>query len=946
MATYSDTVSMSEEFERWREIGNREDVVMLQESGNNDGSVLLELILVGQHEFKLHCPEGYPEHIDNFYVESFNPAISIWANMFNEFLLDCQRPLTLGEVLEKAVNLFKADQKAQKHEEEEMESESDSDEDMCGFDDEELYTTDMELVIARKKKRWIEKEVKLREELCKQIPEKHAGNSETDAIGKGTAQNKQIFTSVAASGILINDLVKIMQMKDEGVTAEPIDDNIYKWLVQLDKFNPESDLAADLEIIHEKFGYGYIELQLDFALDLYPFYPPLVKVVRPRLQPSLMQRVTSMELLKLSHWNPARDMASIVFDIKQLVQIWARLDVNSLRNDPIRYPNGSFVDIEHFLLRLALTSEVNPRANEKYQMDVDQIPRPVEVPEKETDQNKSKNKNECWEKGVGYGHGGRPGWDYNAYLAAQREKDRQIENVLQQILQELRLLYANHAPQLKPRRHVTNPDSSQAIDPVDDMYNILEGSALIPFIEVYMKADSFLEICRHTSVYKALVDIIREIAMQPKLLPLLAQLPGQIHSVYQLLENLERMASVLLQRMCKAGNGSVPKGAKRRYEEEEWATSTSAAASLLPCLQNCSQRQSSGPEYEHSTQEEKLARDFVTLFRDLSDAFKRIGLLNGVEMDESAASMDCDITTTQPDTLPPLPVPDVPQPQIQETTEGLYIQHLKQLQFDTYSMELEGHSKHHFATEFKNQYRMTQAQMCRIVQELTALPSSLPIDLSSSVFFRSDDDKMTLVRALITGPEGTPYSGGCFLFDIYLDRYYPERPPKVNFQTTGNGTVRFNPNLYNNGKVCLSLLGTWEGSAGEKWDHRTSTLLQVLVSIQSLIFVPDPFFNEPGYEHSIGTENGKKASDDYNKDVQINCIKYAMLDQLRHPSPGFEEVIRTHFYYKKEKLLQDIEQWSKMIEKSDYIKNLISTLKQEFNKLKLPIQKPQSSSDT
>ena len=42
----------------------------------------------------------------------------------------------------------------------------------------------------------------------------------------------------------------------------------------------------------------------DFAIDLYPFYPPLVKVIRPRLQASLMQRVTNMEMLKLSYWNP------------------------------------------------------------------------------------------------------------------------------------------------------------------------------------------------------------------------------------------------------------------------------------------------------------------------------------------------------------------------------------------------------------------------------------------------------------------------------------------------------------------------------------------------------------------------------------------------------------------------------------------------------------------
>ena len=62
----------------------------------------------------------------------------------------------------------------------------------------------------------------------------------------------------------------------------------------------------------------------------------------------------------------------------------------------------------------------------------------------------------------------------------------------------MKKLYANHAPQLKPRKPeaaagsaaaaaaeaLSQQDEIESVDPVEDMYNILEGSALIPFLEV------------------------------------------------------------------------------------------------------------------------------------------------------------------------------------------------------------------------------------------------------------------------------------------------------------------------------------------------------------------------------------------------------------------------------------------------------------------------------
>lgn len=53
----------------------------------------------------------------------------------------------------------------------------------------------------------------------------------------------------------------------------------------------------------------------------------------------------------------------------------------------------------------------------------------------------------------------------------------------------------------------------------------------------------------------------------------------------------------------------------------------------------------------------------------------------------------------------------------------------------------------------------------------------------------------------MTGPSDTPYANGCFEFDVYFPVDYPNSPPLINLETTGNHTVRFNPNLYNDGKV-------------------------------------------------------------------------------------------------------------------------------------------------
>lgn len=194
----------------------------------------------------------------------------------------------------------------------------------------------------------------------------------------------------------------------------------------------------------------------------------------------------------------------------------------------------------------------------------------------------------------------------------------------------------------------------------------------------------------------------------------------------------------------------------------------------------------------------------------------------------------------------------------------------------------------------------------RLASEYVSLQSGLPVHYESSIYVVSDENNTRCMRALITGPEDTPYESGVFIFDIYITDEYPKTPPKMVLVNTGD--IRFNPNLYKNGKVCLSLLGTWRGSAGEEWNKDTSTLQQLLISVQSQILTDAPVFNEPGHEKSIGTSIGDTKNKHYNQYIRY----YTMLHAVKNivgKYPEFEDIIKHHFSIKKDSILNTYRRW-------------------------------------
>ncbi|XXG40368.1 hypothetical protein AAC387_Pa01g1103 [Persea americana] len=175
----------------------------------------------------------------------------------------------------------------------------------------------------------------------------------------------------------------------------------------------------------------------------------------------------------------------------------------------------------------------------------------------------------------------------------------------------------------------------------------------------------------------------------------------------------------------------------------------------------------------------------------------------------------------------------------------------------------------------------------KVQQDWSILEKNLP----GGIYVRVYEDRMDLLRAVIVGAYGTPYQDGLFFFDFHLPPEYPQLPPSAYYHSGG---LRLNPNLYEDGKVCLSLLNTWTGKGNEVWDPSSSSILQVLVSLQGLVLNSRPYFNEAGYDKQVGTAEGEKNSLSYNENTFLLSCK-SMLYLLRRPPMHFEELVKQHF---------------------------------------------------
>ncbi|CAN8104948.1 unnamed protein product [Discula destructiva] len=180
---------------------------------------------------------------------------------------------------------------------------------------------------------------------------------------------------------------------------------------------------------------------------------------------------------------------------------------------------------------------------------------------------------------------------------------------------------------------------------------------------------------------------------------------------------------------------------------------------------------------------------------------------------------------------------------------------------------------------------MADIRTRRMLKERVALEK----EMTDYVCF-FDDENIFSFFVYLTAPEDSVYRWKLLKLKFEIPSRYPLVPPKVKFiQHRGE---RIHPNLYVEGKLCLSILGTWPG---EPWAFSMTTD-GVLRTVQSLLDNA-PYMHEPGQSNHP----------EFNEFVRFTTWRWLLLDYLENEThPGAKAWLHQYIAKNADKMTADL----------------------------------------
>ena len=204
--------------------------------------------------------------------------------------------------------------------------------------------------------------------------------------------------------------------------------------------------------------------------------------------------------------------------------------------------------------------------------------------------------------------------------------------------------------------------------------------------------------------------------------------------------------------------------------------------------------------------------------------------------------------------------------------------------------------------------RDTTKRLLKDVKEMIKNPLN-----DDGIYYKHDEENILHGYVYISGPSESKYVGGAYFFKFTFPYDYPHKPPIVEFKTSDSIT-RFHPNMYRNGKMCLSLLNTWKG---DQWTGCQSirTILLTIISIMD----NNPLLHEPGFTIR------HKEVELYNEIILFRNLDFCVVDILNNNSTLVKNMSHYIDLFKEEIMIE-------FNKKKEEISNILEEKKDEENK--------------
>ena len=219
----------------------------------------------------------------------------------------------------------------------------------------------------------------------------------------------------------------------------------------------------------------------------------------------------------------------------------------------------------------------------------------------------------------------------------------------------------------------------------------------------------------------------------------------------------------------------------------------------------------------------------------------------------------------------------------------------------------------------------------RLMHELKLVERSLDhYHKDNNYYYLRNEANIRNGTLLLFGVEDSPYFGGFYFFDTNFSEQHPFVPISLTF-LSNDGRTRFNPNLYIEGKVCLSIIGTW----GESSWSQIELFPSVIESVRAHLFHDNPLINEPGYPKS-GPDNEIYARMITYQNLNFN-VYHNIVNTPEYAKP-FKQIMIENFLVNIEYFKKYIEENKHLHGKTEYIAYASQRVTYDFEQLEKKLQ--------